>query len=131
MSEKITIIEGPPPTFEFIPSGWVTSIIETPTPVRVAVTRLRTYNGAKLVERCHRAWRHRETINLEFRSIEGIKSEVPIIACRYVEVEDGQVLYLWVRLPESAIDLDTGIDVEDEEDDEDLLDDFGPLDFNF
>ena len=118
-NEKITIIEGPSPTFELIPGGWVTGIIESPNLANIAVTRLRTFKGAELVERCHRAWRNKETINLEYRSLDGLNAEVPIIAARYTESTDGQTLFLWVRLQEDEFEFEF-----DYYDDYDELDDF-------
>ena len=51
MEEKITIIEGPPPTFEDVSEDWVMGLNESPTLADVALTRLRTFNGPSLVER--------------------------------------------------------------------------------
>lgn len=56
MENKITIIEGPPPTFEAIDDGWALGLNEGPFLYDLAMTRLRTFNGPALVERCHRAW---------------------------------------------------------------------------
>ena len=56
-AEKITIIEGPPPTFEERADDWVQSLAEAAQPSRTALTRLRTFNGPALVERCYRAWK--------------------------------------------------------------------------
>ena len=67
MEEKITIIEGPSPTFEAVSEDWVMGLNESPTLADVALTRLRTFNGPSLVERCYRAWTNQETIRLEFR----------------------------------------------------------------
>ena len=50
MDDKITIIEGPPPTFETIGDGWVLGLNETPAPFNIALTRLRTYKGQELIE---------------------------------------------------------------------------------
>jgi hypothetical protein len=121
MDDKITIIEGPPPTFELIPGGWVTGIIDSPSPTNVAITRLRTFNGAELLERCHRAWRHNEPIHLEFRSEDGLTRQVPIVAARHTQIPDGDMLHLWVHLPEDDIEFE--FDFFDEDDEEDF-DDF-------
>jgi hypothetical protein len=126
-SEKITIIEGPTPTFELIPGGWVTGIMEGPVPASVAVTRLRTFNGPELVERCYRAWRKREPIHLEYRSFEGLATQIPIVAARYTDSTDGQMLFLWVRLPEGEFEFEFDVYDEffddDEEEDYDIDDD--------
>ena len=127
MDEKITIIEGPPPTFEIIPGGWVTGIIESPNLANVAVTRLRTFNGGELVERCHRMWRQQQPIHLEYRTPEGINQQVPIIAARNTETLDGQMLLLWVRLPNEEFEVEFDCDFDDDDDEE--FDDFDPGDF--
>ena len=56
MDEKITIIEGPPPVFEAVNDGWALGLNEGSHLSVPALTRLRTFNGPALVERCYRAW---------------------------------------------------------------------------
>ncbi len=123
MEDKITIIEGPPPAFELVEDGWSTGVLEGPTIYNVAVTHLRTFNGGELVERCFRAWKRRENIQLEYRSEDGMNKEAPIVAARNTESNDGEVLVLWVRLPDEEIEL--AIDFDDDPDDDG--DDFSPL----
>ena len=82
MEEKITIIEGPTPTFELVQDVWANGIAESSTLSNIAVTHLRTYNGHSLLERCHKAWRNKDMINLEFRAPDGMALEVPIVAAR-------------------------------------------------
>ncbi len=118
--EKITIIEGPAPTFELVSDTWVNGIIESPTISNIAVTQVRTFNGPALVERCFRSWKNKDLINLEFKDPDGLILEVPIIAARSTDSDDGQMLHLWVRLPDS--DMDIEFEFEDSEDD-DLADD--------
>ena len=72
MEDKITIIEGPPPTFELVNEGWVLSLTDSPSLANMAVTRLRTFNGPSLVERCHKAWRDQHPIYLEYRTSDGL-----------------------------------------------------------
>lgn len=128
MDEKITIIEGPPPTFDTVHDLWATGIHETPTLGKVVVTQLRTFNGAELVERCHRAWRQREPIQLEYKSPEGLKLEAPIVAARTNQTDSGDLLTLWVRLPDNDIEIEFGYVEADDEEDDDLgvedLDDY-------
>lgn len=116
---KITIIEGPPPTFETVYDTWANGIAESPTVGSIAVTHLRTANGPALVERCYRAWHHREPIHLEFRTTDGLTEEVPIVAARATETQEGQLLLLWVRLPEEDLVVDFIVD-----DDDDIEDDY-------
>ena len=114
MEDKITIIEGPPPTFEVLDEGWVISLKESLAPIRIALTRLRTFNGPALVERCIRSWRQNQTIHLEYRDSDGLERAAPIVAARALETEEGHLLMLWVTLNideiEFEIDEDTGDD---------------------
>lgn len=124
MEDKITIIEGPPPTFETVPDGWVLSLSESPLLSDIALTRLRTFNGPALVERCYRVWSQNKTIHLEFKNEEGLEYAAPIMAARAVENEDGQMLLLWVRLDKEEVEME--IDYDDDLGD-DIDDDMGPF----
>lgn len=108
MEEKITIIEGPTPVFEDVSDGWAYGLNESPYLYELAVTRLRTFNGNALVERCHRAWNNQYPIFLHYRDRMGLEEKAPIMAARTLETKDGQVLLLWVRLKsqESQIEID-------------------------
>jgi hypothetical protein len=118
MEEKITIIEGPPPTFEEVNENWALGLSESPYLADIVLTRLRTYNGPALVERCHRAWRNQQPINLEFRTPEGLEQKAPIVAARHIETEEGDVLMLWVRLANEEAELELDYDDDFDEDDE-------------
>lgn len=124
MDDKITIIEGPTPTFEQVGDGWALGLNEGPHLYTVGVTRLRTFNGPALLERCHRAWRNRSSINLEYRDMDGLESQSPIVAARNLETDDGQMLLLWVRLEYEEEELeeadfgDSGDDFYDDYDDD-------------
>lgn len=122
MDDKITIIEGPPPTFDLVSDGWAMGLNESPSLAGIAVTRLRTYNGPALVERCYRAWHEGQTMFLEFRSPDGLEQQAPIVAARTLSVDDGQLLLLWVRLNASDVEFEVeenGDDAEDGFSDED------------
>ncbi len=123
MDEKITIIEGPPPVFELVGDGWAMGLQESPTLGAVAMTRLRTFNGPALVERCHRAWHSQQPIHLEYRGEDGLISAKPIVAARTLDTQEGQVILLWVRLPESEIEVELDFD----DDDDDSREDDEPL----
>jgi len=125
MDDKITIIEGPPPTFEEVDESWALGLNESPILADIAVTRLRTFNGPALVERCHRAWRNQQSIHLEFRTTDGLEQRAPIVAARYVETDEGHLLILWVRLANDDAELE--LDYEDDYDDEDDTDVDYPL----
>lgn len=120
MGNKITIIDGPPPTFELVNELWPTSLVEGCEQVEVAKTILRAGNGAALVERCHRAWRKRQPIQLEFRSQDGLKQEAPIVAAQYKTTKEGDVLWLWLRFASDGIELAMAYedDLDDEDDDD-------------
>jgi hypothetical protein len=120
MEEKITIIEGPPPVFESIDDGWALGLNESPSVYYTALTRLRTYNGAALVERCHRMWNQKQPIYLHYRNEMGLEEKVPILAARSSETNDGQVLYLWIRRTDE--DFVSDFDDSDELDDPDEFD---------
>lgn len=117
--DKITIIEGPPPVFESVPDGWPMGLNESPTLSSVVLTRLRTYNGPKLVERCYRAWHSQRTIHLEFRAPDGLAHKAPIVAARHMDLDEGQILLLWVRLVEDEMRLELGYDGTNHSDEDD------------
>jgi hypothetical protein len=108
--QKITIIEGPPPVFEEPGEAWPASLGECDRPFRTALTRLRTFNGPALVERCYRAWKNLEPVVLEFRSMDGRVAKAPIHAARFVPTPEGHLLMLWVRLDPEEVqtEMDTG-----------------------
>ncbi len=136
IEDKITIIEGPPPTFEAVSEGWVLGLAEGPSLSDIALTQLRTFNGPALVERCHRAWRHQHTIYLEFKSEDGLKQQAPIVAARHVRAEEGDMLFLWVRLASDEVELELTYDVDTFDDEaleldlDDELDDYDENDFD-
>jgi hypothetical protein len=96
--EKITIIEGPAPSFETPNETWALSLAEGPRLARVALTRLRTFNGPALVERCWKAWDAGRAVHLEYRDEDGLTQEAQILAARTMELAEGHVLLLHVRL---------------------------------
>ena len=56
------------------------------------------------------------------RTEEGLQNQAPIVAARYVEIEDGQLLLLWLRMANDEVELELGYD-DDSSDESD--DDFG------
>ena len=120
MDDKITIIEGPPPVFEKFQDGWAVGLNESSDLSSVALTRLRTFNAAALVERCHRVWHSQGSMHLEYRATDGLARQSPIVAIRPVEVEDGDMVLLWVRLVGDEMRMALGHD-----DDEGYGDDEG------
>lgn len=98
MDDRITIIEGPPPAFEAAQDGWAFGLNEGSSASMPALTRLRTFNGPQLVERCYRAWHAGIPIHLHYRDEIGLAQKAPILAARSVKTDEGDVLLLWVYL---------------------------------
>jgi hypothetical protein len=119
MEDKITIIEGPPPTFEMTSEEWILGLNDSPTMAGLVSTRLRTFNGPALVERCHKAWRDGKEISLEFRASDGLEQEAQIVAARSVDSDEGHVLVLWLRLPQEQVELEIGYEDDSDDDDDD------------
>ena len=92
--KKITIIEGPPPTFEFAHETWLYGLTEGPSPYRIARCQVRTFK-------------------------DGLTHMAPIVAARWMEREEGDVLLLWVRLEESEVEIELDFEFDDGEDDDD------------
>ena len=118
MDDRITIIEGPPPVFEQVQDGWAMSLNEGPNLTVTALTRLRTFNGPALVERCYRAWNSQAPIHLHYRNDMGLEQTAPILAVRSVDSDDGQVLLLWIYLNQDEVEFE--IDSGDDEADTDF-----------
>jgi len=126
MDNKITIIEGPTPNFDSVETdfiiginGWTAGLTEGPYLYDTARTTVRTMNGEALIERCNKAWAHQITMYLEYRDMIGLKKEVPIVAARSIDSEEGDLLILWVR------------QYPDEDEDDDLDMDFDDIDLNW
>ncbi len=103
---KITIIEGPPPIFEAVQDGWAMGLGEGPHLTATVFTRLRTFNGPALIERCYRRWRANQPIHLHYRNETGLVEHAPIVAARSVNTVDGHVLLLWVNLDHDNVEYE-------------------------
>ena len=97
-AEKITVIEGPTPVFEQTNETWLPSLAEGPTLPSLAMTRLRTFNGPSMVERCWKAWDEGRPVHLEYRDEDGLTQAAEVLAARYNDTSDGHVLLLYLRL---------------------------------
>ncbi len=104
--EKITIIEGPPPVFEPVQDAWALGLNEGPRALLTLLTRLRTFNGAELVERCYRSWRQQKIIHLHYRNEMGLEEKAPIQAARTISTEEGDVLLLWVYFDQEKVEFE-------------------------
>jgi hypothetical protein len=102
-------------------------LTEGPVPYQVAMCRLRSFNAPELVERCFRAWRDGQTISLEYRTEDGLTQQAPIVAVRWLEMPEGHILLVWVRLEDGDIEIEIEIDIDDLDDFDDEDDDFDPL----
>jgi hypothetical protein len=98
MDDKITIIEGPTPSFDDAQDAWAMGIYEGSAQYNMALTKLRTFNGPALVERCYRTWKSQGSMILEYRDELGLTQSKPILAVRSMNVDEGQVLFVWLRL---------------------------------
>jgi hypothetical protein len=106
MDDKITIIEGPPPIFEAVNDGWAMGLYEGPRYAIPLLTRLRTFNGPALVERCYRAWHNQSDIHLHYRNDVGMEQTAPIIAARNVDTPDGHMLLLWLQFNSDKVEVE-------------------------
>ena len=119
--EKITIIEGPPPEFMLAQDVWSMSMWEGAQPRSVGVCQMRTFNAGTLMERCQRAWDQGRPVQLDFPQMDGLRQKVEILAAKPGRAEEGDLLYLWVAVPDGAIkqrDVFNGASLDDGESDE-------------
>lgn len=116
-NNKITIIEGPPPVFEPVQDGWALGLGEGPYYSVTVMTRLRTFNGPALVERCYRAWNVGGPMHLHYRNDIGMEQQAPIIAVRSVESPDGHMLLLWLNLDSEKVEYEFDTNEDDDLDD--------------
>lgn len=96
-SEVITIVEGPTPDFHMATEPWALSLLEASSGYIAATCQVRSFNGEKLMERCRRAWRKRQSIRLDFKDMAGLRQQLEIIAAHLDKVDNVDVLNLWVR----------------------------------
>lgn len=112
--ELITIIEGPTPDFMPNPQGWVQSIYEGPVETDVALCQLRTGNGPDIIERSQRAWSQGRPVRLDYPDELRMRQQVDVIALRLTQIDEGELLLLWVALPwEDGDGLDDGDEGDD------------------
>jgi hypothetical protein len=125
MNNKITVIEGPTPTFEPIEDAqvrgstttWTVGVLEGPYLYTMAMTTLRTFDSETLIKRCTSAWQQNLTMFLEYRDEIGLTKQAPILAARALNLEEGDAIQLWIR-QDLQLDPDDYFDDEDEADKE-------------
>lgn len=120
--ELITIIEGPTPDFHPSPQDWLQSIYEGPEDRDAVFCQLRTANGDDIMERCQTAWRENRPVKLEYPDEMRMRQYADVIAMRLMEVDEGQLLQLWLSFP-FEYDDDADDDLDDDFDDFDDFDD--------
>ncbi len=89
-------------------------LTEGPLLYDIALTRLRTFNGPALVERCRRTWKNQSTIYLEYRDATGMEANAPIMAVRAQDTDDGFVLLLWIRRDPEEAETELGLNDDDD-----------------
>lgn len=102
--ELIEIIEGPTPEFQPTVQNWLQSLYEGPEVVEVAMCQLRTASGEDIKERCERAWHDKRPVLLDFPDEWGLRQQLDVVAMRLSEVEEGQLLTIWVAVPYNPAD---------------------------
>lgn len=113
--ELIEIIEGPPPEFQPTMQTWLQSIYEGPEVTEVAMCQLRTATGEDIQERCEFAWQEKRPVLLDFPDKWGMRQQLDVVALRLSEVDEGELLTIWVAVPSTTLEDDD--EESDEEDD--------------
>ncbi len=96
-AESITIIEGPPPEFKDAEQVWTLSLVEANQAYDISLTQVRSFKGQALMERCRRAWQGQRPIYLDFPAYSGLRRRFEIIAAKFEQLPEGDLLNLWVR----------------------------------
>ncbi len=118
--ELIEIIEGPTPEFHASPQIWLQSFQEGPSAQEIALCQLRTATGRDIKARCESAWREGRAVRLDFPDELRMRQQVNVIALRLSEIDEGELLTIWVSLP---FEFESIQDFEDDDEDDDLADD--------
>jgi hypothetical protein len=111
--ELIEIIEGPTPEFQPTMQTWLQSLYEGPDVTEVAMCQLRTATGEDIQERCELAWQERRPVLLDFPDQWGMRQQLDVVALRLSEVEEGQLLTIWVAVPGGAVEEEESDEEED------------------
>lgn len=95
--ELITIVEGPPPDFQPVPSFFFPSIMEGDGEAETLMCELRTMSGKSILKRCQDAWKEGRPVQLVFKDEMLMKQTAEVVAMRLKEIDEGTLLYLWIR----------------------------------
>jgi hypothetical protein len=112
--ELISIIEGPPPQFQFEDDQSTLLFQDTTGPFEIARCDTRTFSGPKMMARCTNAWAERRSVMLEYKDLDGLKQRTEICGIRFDKLDEGTLLQIWVRFP---IEMQL-IQIEDEDEDD-------------
>ncbi len=114
--ELITIVEGPPPDFHLTDEFWPFSLWEGGAPQAVALTQMRTFDGAAMLDRCLRAWSQSRPVRLDYPQMDGLRRQVEVLAARATTAAEGDLLNLWVALPAGEVIQSLHADDDDADD---------------
>ena len=117
--ELIEIIEGPTPEFRSTAQTWLQSLYEGPEVAEVAMCQLRTATGEDIKARCENAWSDGRPVRLDYPDEWGMRQQLDVVAMRLSEVEEGELLTLWVSVPYELLLEEAEEGFDDEEEDED------------
>lgn len=115
--ELIEIIEGPTPEFRSSNQNWLQSLYEGPEVSEVAMCQLRTANGENIKDRCENAWAEGRPVRLDYPDEWGLRQQLDVVALRLSQVEEGELLTLWVSVPFELL-IEEGEDGDEDEEDE-------------
>lgn len=118
--ELIEIIEGPPPEFQPTIQTWLQSLHEGPEVRDVAMCQLRTATGQDIQDRCELAWEERRPVLLDFPDQWGMRQQLDVVALRLSEIDEGQLLTIWVAVAGLMVE-EEGEEEGDDEDDGDFF----------
>lgn len=114
--ELITIIEGPPPEFQISQELWPFSMWEGSTPKSLGVCQMRTFDGQAMIDRCTHAWRQGRPVRLDFPQRDGLRQQVDVLAARADRAPEGDLLLLWVVVPQTERDENTDASLDEDDD---------------
>jgi len=117
--ELIEIIEGPTPEFRATAQTWLQSLHEGPEVAEVAMCQLRTATGEDIKARCEDAWDKGRPVRLDYPDEWGLRQQLDVVAMRLSEVEEGELLTLWVSVPYDMLEEEDEDDFDDDDFDED------------
>lgn len=100
MTETITIIEGPTPTFFPAPDVWSESLREASVLRPVATCQMRAFNSIALMLRCRLAWNKGLPVLLDYPDRAGLRKTVEVLAAKPGHSEEGDLFYMWIAYPE-------------------------------